>query len=107
MSRRYRRVGLCSGVVDGVSRPVVLRRVPPGVVGEFEPIMMAAADNFLADAVVGFMKLSDADAVDRVALTVDVDPVDGVDVSGRNGLDLAVVADDAVMFGVDVADRLR
>jgi len=83
---------------------VVLRRVPPGVVGELEPIMMAAADSFLAEAVVGFMKLSDADAVDRAVLTV-VDPVDAVDESGRRGLDRAAVV--AVMLGVEVADRLR
>jgi hypothetical protein len=41
-------VGLGSGVVVVVSLPVVLRLVPPGVVGEFDPIMMAAADSFLA-----------------------------------------------------------
>ena len=69
--------------------------------------MIAAADSFLADAVVGFMKLSDADAVVLAAFTVDVDPVDGVDVRGRRGLDLAVVVVEAVMLGVDVADRLR
>jgi hypothetical protein len=37
----------------------------PGVVGELDPIMTAAADNFLALAVVGFMKL-------RVELAVDL-----------------------------------
>jgi len=102
VERRYRLVARGNGVVVVVSRPVVLRRVPPGVVGELEPIMMAAADSFLAEAVVGFMKLSDADAVDRAVLTV-VDPVDAVDESGRRGLDRAAVV--AVMLGVEVADR--
>lgn len=85
--------------------PVVLRRVPPGVVGEFEPIMMAAAESFFADAVVGFMKLSDAEAVDRGLLIVVELDVDVVDESGLRGLERAVEV--AVMFGVDVADKLE
>ena len=81
----------------------------PGVVGagEFGPIMTAAADNFLALAVVGFMKLSEALAVDLTLFVVE--PVEAVEDRGRIGLERAasglLLLD--VMFGVEVADILR
>ena len=106
---RYLLVGLGKGVAVVVSRPVVLLLVPPGVVGEFDPIMTAAADSFLAEAVVGFMKLSDAEAVDLAGDLIVVDElVEAVDDSGRSGLDReAVELPVAVMLGVEVADKLK
>ncbi len=79
----------------------------PGVVGELDPIMTAAADNFLALAVVGFMKLNDALAVDRTGALTVVELVDGVDESGRIGLDRApdTFPLDKIL-GVEVADSL-
>ena len=78
--------------------------------GEFGPIITAAADNFLALAVVGFIKLSEALAVDLTLL--EVDPVEAVEDRGRIGLERAargllwlLLLD--VMFGVEVADILK
>ena len=51
------------------------------------------------------MKLSDAEAVDRGLLIVVELDVDVVDESGLRGLERAVEV--AVMFGVDVADKLE
>ena len=75
--------------------------------GEFGPIITAAADNFFALAVVGFMKLSEALAVDLTLF--EVDPVEAVEDKGRIGLERAarglLLLD--VMFGVEVADILK
>ncbi len=108
VSGRYLLVGLGKGVVVVVSRPVVLLLVPPGVVGEFGPIMTAAADSFLADAVVGFMKLREAEAVDLVGDLIVDELVEAVEDNGRSGLDRdAVMLLVAVMLGVEVADKLK
>ena len=72
--------------------------------GEFGPIITAAADNFLALAVVGFIKLSEALAVDLTLL--EVDPVEAVEDRGRAARGLLWLLLD-VMFGVEVADILK
>ena len=69
--------------------------------------MTAAADNFLALAVVGFMKLNDALAVDRTGALTVVELVDGVDDRGRIGLDRAPDTFPLdMMLGVEVAESL-